>query len=1028
MSQIKDRSYWRSAEDDSSSAEVQAFVDREFPAEASVLEDPLSRRTFLKLMGASIALAGASGCTMNIRKPVQKIRPYASAPEQLVPGRPVYYATSMAVGLDVAGLLVESHEGRPTKVEGNPQHPMGTGAANAWHQASVLNLYDPDRLKTPLFQGEAATLAQFKQWVLGASATWRKDKGRGLAILTEENVSPAYQRVLASLKAEFPELGVYRYDSVNQDAIVEGLSLVAGRSALPLYDFAAANRVLSLDADFLGMDLGNLKYAKAFSARRDPENKDDMNRLYMAESHYSVTGGKADHRFRLSPQAIEGLAIEVAVRVLAKVGGYSDVVSGLGRFTGVRQSGLAGVTLDAIVSDLLSEGKRSLVVAGANMPAWVHGLVALVNQALGSVGTSLTYHAVHGLFDTVGDSLSSIRDLSAAIRQEKVSALIVVGGNPVYDTPVDVDFAAAMMAVPTSVHLATHPNETSAVATWQVPRSHVLESWGDFQAIDGTVSVVQPLIQPLYSSLSDTSFLALVGGKDADDFALLRQGYRSLSDAAWRKVLHNGIVSESGASLSFRAKTSTLLSTLGGLRDLGPVGLQVSFRPDFKVYDGRFANNGWLQELPDPVTKLTWDNAAFVSRTTARKLGLDPRVGGIDSPIQDVNDRETSSKVMLAKLTVNGQELTTAVMVQPGHADDTVTLLFGYGRNSVGRVGKNTGFNVYPVFGGSYTQAGATLEKLPGTYKVAVTQDHWGMEGRPLYREGDVAEYKENPEFAKEMEEHPPLISPWKEKAYDTGYQWGMAIDLSKCTGCNACLIACQSENNIPIVGKDQVANGREMHWIRLDRYYEGTEEDAVMVQQPVTCLQCENAPCEQVCPVAATTHSDEGLNDMTYNRCIGTKYCSNNCPVKVRRFNFLDYHQRNPQAVAKDRVHLFDYLKEPDKTVQKQFNPNVTVRMRGVMEKCTYCVQRISSTRIVAKNEGRAIQDGEIQTACAQTCPSDAIAFGNILDSESRVAKLKAQHRDYHMLSGLHLKARTSYLAAIRNPNPRLETVERVS
>ena len=1026
MSQIKDPLYWKSVEAKENAPEVQPFVDREFPVDASVLEDPLSRRTFLKIMGASIALAGASGCTLNIRKPVRTIRPYAKGPEQLVPGRPVYYATAMAVGLDVAGLLVESHEGRPTKVEGNPQHSMNLGAANAWHQASVLNLYDPDRLKMPLFQNEAATLAQFKSWILKESAGWQKDKGRGLALLVEENVSPTFRGMLSSLKEAFPEMGLYRYESVNQDSMVEGVSQVFGRPALPLYDFVQANRVLSFDADFLGVDAGNLHYAKGFSSRRDPENKAAMNRLYMAESHYSVTGGKADHRFRLSPQAIEGLVVEVAIRVLANTGGYADVVSALDRFTGTHQSGLPGVTVAAIVDDLVAEGRHSLLVAGTRMPAWVHGVVALANQALGSV--AVRYHAVQGLWAQAGASLASIRALSSAIRQGKVSTLVMLGGNPAYDTPVDVGFAAIMTKIPTRIHLSTHANETSVLSTWQVPRSHVLEAWGDFAAQDGSVSIGQPLLRPLYSSLSDVSFLALLKGQDADDFQLVRSSYKGVSDAAWRKALHNGVLTGSADALSLQPKTTTLIAALGTVRNTGPKGLQVSFRPDFKVYDGRFANNGWLQELPDPITKLTWDNAAFVSRTTARKLGLDPRAGGINGPIQNVNDRSTPPEVMLAKLTVNGQEMITAVMVQPGHADDVVTLLFGYGREMAGRVGKNAGFNVYSVFGGSYTQAGATLEKTAGTYKVAVTQDHWGMEGRPLYREGSVSQYQENPEFAREMVGHPPLLSSWKEKAYDTGYQWGMNIDLSKCTGCNACLVACQSENNIPIVGKEQVGNGREMHWIRLDRYYEGSEEDAVMVQQPVTCMQCENAPCEQVCPVAATVHSADGLNDMAYNRCVGTKYCSNNCPVKVRRFNFLDYHQRNPQAVAKDRIHLFDYMKEPDKTVQKQFNPNVTVRMRGVMEKCTYCVQRISSTRIVAKNEGRAIQDGEIQTACMQTCPSDAIVFGNILDPESRVSKLKAQHRDYHMLAELNLKPRTSYLAAIRNPNPNLETVERVS
>lgn len=1028
MSQIKDKTYWKSVEAKDNAPSAQDFKDREFPVDASVLEEGVSRRTFLKIMGASVALAGASGCTLNIRKPVRKIRPYVKAPEQLVPGRPVYYAAAMSLGLDVAGVLVESHEGRPTKIEGNPQHSMSLGAANAWQQASVLNLYDPDRLKEPIYQGEAATLSQFKKWILDESAEWRKSKGRGVVVLSEEHVSPTYQKLIAELQASLPEMRVYRYEPVHQDAAVEGLSQLFGRPVLPLYQFDKADRIVAFDADFLGVEPGNVRHAKLFATRRDPDKKDTLNRLYVAESHYSVTGGKADHRFRLSPHAIEGLVIELSMRILARLGSAADVVAALGDVAPVRQSGLSGVTLDAIAEDIVSGGSRSVLVTGSRMPAWAHGVVALVNHALGAVGTALAYYPVYGLWERSGPSLSAIRDVSAAIRQGAVSTLLMVGGNPAYDAPIDVNFSEALGKVATRVHLTSHPNETSALSTWQVPRSHSLESWSDVQAQDGSLSVSQPLLRPLYSSLSDVSFLSLAAGRDLSDFSLVREQYASLSEAAWRKALHNGVVSGSASPLVIAPRSAAVVASVSHLRGVKVSGLQVVFRPDFKVYDGRFSNNGWLQELPDPVTKLTWDNAALVSRATARKLGLDTRVEGVKGPINSVNENSTPADSVVARLTVNGQTMTTAVMVQPGHADDVITLFFGYGRPMAGRVGHNAGFNTYKVFSGEYVLSGATLEKTAARYKLAVTQDHWSMEGRPLYREGTVEQYASEPEFAKEMVEHPPLLSSWKEKAYDTGYQWGMAIDLNKCTGCNACLIACQSENNIPIVGKDQVANGREMHWIRLDRYYEGSEDDAVMVQQPVTCMQCENAPCEQVCPVAATVHSSDGLNDMAYNRCIGTKYCSNNCPVKVRRFNFLDYHQRNPQAVAKDRIHLFDYFKEPDKTVQKQFNPNVTVRMRGVMEKCTYCVQRISVTRIVAKNEGRAIQDGEIQTACMQTCPSEAIVFGNILDPESRVSRVKAQHRDYHMLAELNLKPRTSYLAAVRNPNPKLETVERVS
>lgn len=1025
MSQITDRSYWKSVEAKEGDATAKTHVDREFPVDASVLEDPVSRRTFLKIMGASMALVGASGCTLNIRKPVRTIRPYVKGPEYVVPGKPVYYASSVGLGLDVVGLLAQSHEGRPTKIEGNPEHSMSQGAANALHQASVLNLYDPDRLKTPLFQKETSTLGAFKKWILEHSAQWRRNRGQGVAILTDENASPTYRNTLAALKKSYPLIAIHRYSAVNEDASISGLSQVFGKPVIPFYNFQNADRILAFDADFLGVDLGNVRYSKDFSSRRTPEG--DMSRLYIAESHYSVTGGKADHRFRLSPDAIEGLVVEISSRILAKTGAHKEVLSVLTGFTGIRQSGLPGITLEAIVQDLLSAGNKSLLLAGPRLPDWVHALTALVNHALGATNTTVSYRPATGLWSLAGASLGSIQDLTVALADKKVDTLFILGGNPVYDAPAQLDFENLLAKIPVSVHLTDHANETSAYATWQIPRSHFLETWSDLTAIDGSVVVGQPLIAPLYASLSDLEILSLIDGRDAPSFSMIRDSHRTLSDAAWRRALHNGIFSTATAGISLPLHTGSLISSLNAVAHaVLPSGLRIVFRPDFKIYDGRFANNGWLQELPDPVTKLTWDNAALISRSTAKKLGLDSHK--FKGPLATVNSHSTPSEVTLATLTIHGRTIKTAVLVQPGHADDTVTLLFGYGRKNAGRVGNKAGFDVYPVFEGQSMAFGATLTALPETYKISVTQDHWSLEGRPLYREGSLATYTDNPEFAKEMVEHPPLLSSWKEKAYDTGYQWGMAIDLNKCTGCNACLIACQSENTIPIVGKDQVAMGREMHWIRLDRYYEGTEEDAVMVQQPVTCLQCENAPCEQVCPVAATTHSSDGLNDMAYNRCIGTKYCSNNCPVKVRRFNFLDYHQRNPQATNKDRIHLFDYMKEPDKTVQKQFNPNVTVRMRGVMEKCTYCVQRISSTRIVAKNEGRAIQDLEIQTACMQTCPSDAIVFGNILDPDSQVSKVKAQHRDYHMLSELNLKPRTSYLAAIRNPNPALESAERVS
>ena len=620
-------------------------------------------------------------------------------------------------------------------------------------------------------------------------------------------------------------------------------------------------------------------------------------------------------------------------------------------------------------------------------------------------------------------SLDSIIELSQALDKGQIETLVILGGNPAYTAPSDLLFSEKIAKAKSSVHLTLYNNQTTQAVTLGLPRQHYLEYWGDAQALDGSQSVVQPLIQPLYDSKQDSELLSELAGQASDAHALVQSTWKA-SDSQWKKWLHEGVISgPSSSKSSVSVKDSGFGATLQGrLRSIASYDLnaiELSFEPSYALHDGRFANNGWLQELPDPITKLTWDNAALISQKTADKHHI------------EYGDMLTIS--------AGSVHLDVAALVVPGQAHDSISLAVGYGQTEIGRVGHHTGFNTYALRTSHFPYAlpAVTVKKTGKVYPLATTQEHGAIDGklngsvqgtRHLVREATALDYAKNPEFAQEVSEHPPLVSSWPEKKYDTGYQWGLSIDLSKCTGCNACVTACQAENNIPIVGKKQVLNGREMHWIRIDRYFEGHIEDARAVMQPMTCLQCELAPCEQVCPVAATTHSEEGLNDMTYNRCVGTRYCSNNCPTKVRRFNFFDYHQRNPQSVAKERHHLFDYMREPDKTVQLQFNPDVTIRMRGMMEKCTYCVQRINQVKITAKNDGdRLVKDGEIKTACQQTCPAEAIVFGNILDKNSEIAKAKALPRNYNILEEWNLKPRTSYLAGIRNPHPLLAMAKSV-
>lgn len=1004
MSSIE-KKYWRSMESRDLPESENPFVTREFQEGASEAS-LFTRREFIKLMGASVALAGLAGC--NVRLPKQKIRPYAQMPESATPGIAQHYATVFSQGDRVTGLVVESHDGRPTKVEGNVQHPFSLGATGIYEQASVLDLYDPDRVQHIKYSGEITDT--FSSFISKQREAFSKTQGEGLAILVETQRSASYVKALQAVKAAFPKALIYRYDSVNQDAAIFGLKELTGQAVLPYYRFDKADVILALDSDFLGRDPLQVPYSKAFAARRDPDVS-ALNRLYVVENTYTLTGSKADHRFRSKTSDLSSVAVAVAFELSSQLGsssGLSQALSSLSR----PSVSLKESEIKIIVRDLIQNRGKSLITVGATQPAAVHQLVYLMNEALSNNGASVVYYPVPFGSESFYSipSVQSISNLTAAIRSGSVSSLFVLGGDPVYSAPADLEFAKHFKAVKNTVHVTSHFTATTLASKWSVGRTHYLENWGDAVALDGTVSICQPLISPMYEeTLSDLQVLLMLSGSMLSEYDFVRDSVAAFG-GDWDQSLASGIFSSSKTSVSLSANPKNMSSELKSLIHASGSNLELVFLSDYCLYDGRYANNAWLQELPDPMSKMVWDNPLLVSPKTASELKL-----SLGDKVRVVSGKTS---------------LELPVFIMPGHADRSFTVTLGSGQTSIGRVGNGSGFDVSPLRTTSSLQwvSSVTVIKLNEKYPLATTQEHGSMEGRPLYREADLEYYKLHPHFASEMVETPPLKSLFEEHVYDTGYQWGLSIDLARCTGCNACMIACQSENNIPVVGKSEAMNGRDMSWIRIDRYFEGDLENPDVVEQPVTCLQCENAPCEQVCPVAATVHSHEGLNDMVYNRCIGTRYCLDNCPVKVRRFNFFDYHQRSRQSQDKKRYHLFDYMKEPATSVQMQFNPDVTVRMRGVMEKCTYCVQRINEARHVSANEKRSIRDGEILTACQQVCPSEAIVFGNILDENSAVSKLKKRNRMYHILEQLHLKARTSYLASIRNPNPLLEkkTIEK--
>jgi len=978
--------FWRSLEELAAKPEFREMLHREFPKGASEWVDAVSRRGFLKLMGSSLALAGMTACT---KQPFEPIVPYVRQPEGLVLGRPMFYSTAFTLAGYGTPLLVTSREFRPIKVEGNDRHPASLGGTDVYAQASILNLYDPDRAQNISYLGNIVNWSDFASALEGPLNAQLDKRGAGMRFLSGSFSSPTLADQMQAVAKRFPESKWHFWEPVSRDNAYEGARLAFGQPVETTYRLDRADVVVSLDADFLYAGYpGMTRYARDFAARRAPD-AGSMSRFYAIESNPTSTGAKADHRLGVKAETIEAVA-----RFLA-AGGGPDRPAGFNE----EQAKL----LDALRDELARHPGASVVLAGEHQPPVVHALCHAINQRLANVGRTVFYSEPVQAF--TGSHQDSLRDLVGDLRAGKVEMLIILGANPAYDAPADIAFSDALQAsaTPVRIHLASHYDETSQLCHWHIPENHYLEAWGDTRAYDGTASIVQPLIAPLYPGRSAIELVGFLAGEnEPTGHGLVTNYWKSKHPAGfdlwWRKSLEQGWIE--GTAL---APKQVVLKNANFPPSAPPASagtIEINFRFDPSVYDGRFANNSWLQELPKPMSKLTWDNPLLMSPAMAGRMGV-------------------QSMDMVRVELQNGGRMDLPVWIQAGHPDQSVTVSLGYGRVRAGRVGNQQGFNTYrlrtsdaPYFSNSV----ASLTKLPATYRLASTQGYQTMDvgdqHRPAVRVKDLDDFLKEPRFEDEAPGPEETLYPGFDYKSEP-FVWGMAIDLNKCVGCNNCIVACQAENNIPVVGKDQVNRGRHMHWLRVDTYYQGDRDHPKMHFMPVPCMQCENAPCELVCPVGATTHSTEGLNDMIYNRCVGTRYCSNNCPYKVRRFNFL----------------LFQDWDTPQFKMQR--NPDVTVRSRGVMEKCTYCVQRITHHRIdaevAATRAGRTltaagIPDGELQTACQQSCPAGAIVFGNINDPASEVSGLKAKPRNYSLLADLNTRPRTTYGGEVRNPNPELE------
>jgi len=1014
--------YWKSLEELAETEEFKRFVEDEFADRSEEWLKPANRRNVLKLMGASFALAGLSACT---KQPRELIVPYVRQPEEFTPGKPLFFASAMPSGGMGLGVLVESHLGRPTKIEGNPDHPTSLGRTNIWAHAAVLDFWDPDRARAVTHYGDIGTWAQCKAEIMSAKANAALRKGAGLRILTEAVASPTAADLLNTIQKTFPQAKWHQYEVVSRAGGNAGTAAAFGRPVNALYHFEKADVIVSLDSDFLTrLGPASVRYAKDFTSRRhvmtDVQKKEQPKenlqegyqpgpdapfrnqasshaerdtaghglppqvkasgipvdqvtqpRLYAVEPTPSNTGAMADHRF-----VVKASEVEDFTRALAAAVGVGGAAAG----------GNAHPAIPAIAKDLQANRGKCLVVPGEFQTPAVHALAHAMNQALGAVGNTVTYTDTPEANPV--DHIASLRELVNDMFNGQVDTLIILGGNPAYNAPADLNFIGALNKVKLRVHVSTHLDETAMYCHWHVPEAHFLESWGDIRAHDGTVTVIQPLIEPLYGGKTYTEVLSVLAGESERTAHDLVKSYWAANsgagnfDAWWQVCLHNGTVPNT--ALPAANATAKAPAGMPAQQQQGGGGLEIIFRPDPTIFDGRYANNGWLQELPKPLLRLTWANPVLISPKTAQHLG----VGSMD----------------VIEIDYNGRKVKAPAWVQPGQADDTLVAFLGYGRTGGGKISAGLGVDMYQfrTTNALWHGSGAQVRKLSGVWNLATVQHAQTMEERKPVRVATLAEFQKEPGFATEE-----VIQRWDTLYPDyhyEGYKWGMSIDLNTCIGCVTCTIACYAENNIPVVGMEETGKGRWMGWIRVDRYFHGGVDDPEVFFQPVTCMHCENAPCEVVCPVGATVHSAEGLNQMVYNRCVGTRYCSNNCPYKVRRFNFLLYSDWYTQSLYGMR------------------NPDVTVTQPGVMEKCTYCIQRIQSAKILAEREDRRVRDGEITPACAQACPGDAIVFGDINDPHSRVAQLKAQIRDYSLLEDLNTRPRTTYLARLRNPNPELE------
>jgi len=998
------RSFWRSLDERADTPEFRQFVEREFPAWADEMLEPASRRRFLQLMGASMALAGMTAC----RWPAEPIVPFAHRPAGFVPGEPLHYATALELAGAAVGLLVTSYDGRPIKVEGNPDHAYGLGGTLAWHQAALLDLYDPDRSQH-VAQREAgpASWDDFVAFARPHFDALRAVRGSRLAVLADASSSPSRADMRARFTAAFPDARWYEYEPLSRDNAREGARLAFGRPQRTHVALDRAETILSLDEDFLLHHPAAVRYARDFVLGRDPDGA-TFSRLWVVETSPSLTGSVADRRIAIPNRAIQAFATCVLAKLVHEAGAdLPAALDGLGPvLDAARRHPMYGRVDADLVLDLAGKAGRTVVLAGPRLPAETHALVHALNATLGNVGRTVTYTAEPD--PDRPSHAQAIRDLARDMGRNFVDTLVLVGGNPVYDAPADLGFGDLLARVKTSIRLGAYEDETSRVCTWHVPRAHIFESWGDARDFGGTVCLIQPLIEPLHGGRTDLDLLAqLLGEAPFAAYEIVRRtfarGAAEPDPRAWHEALRVGVVAgtawpEAGPTIGTAGWSKRLRAALDAPAYPEPGSYELVFGPDASVIDGRFANNGWLQELADPLTKLTWDNAVIVAPATAAEMGV--RHGDV------------------VRVTRSGTSVELPVFVLPGQAPRTVGATLGYGRTRAGRVGSGAGFDVYPLRVGDDTAwADVRVEPTGRTYRLATTQDHFAIDtlgaqeraerAVTLVREVELEAWRHDPQHAMPGEHAVAPVELWKPHEYPDE-RWGMAIDLNACTGCGACVVACQAENNIPIVGKAEVARGREMHWIRIDRYFAGAPDAPEIVHQPVTCHHCENAPCEQVCPVGATVHDAEGLNVMVYNRCIGTRYCNNNCPYKVRRFNWFNNqkHQSDLEVMI--------------------YNPDVTVRSRGVMEKCTFCLQRIQSVRIQARNEqvrgengraaGRLIRDGEIVPACAQACPTRAIDFGDLNDPESRVHRKHASPRAYRMLAEFNVRPRTAYLARVRN------------